>query len=283
MLTACLYFLYSWQKEEARNPGELKGWSVQMPDLQLLARPVARGWHLLRLDDPQGEAVQGVLRPLRRTRSREPQLTTGTRGERSATQASSRRGLGRGSSWAKVSVHSYYLRLQTLSWNETPERGPLFQRLFFRSSCWFGGVIWMCCSPGWQEVLGWASPVEIAGQSTDGIATGAKAFKWGNESRPRRALNLNASRPSSLYCTKRFLLQPVLSQTPDFIVGVKDRSESSTLKSTFLRFGRWGVTGWAEDLRTAWRFGHAVPVQAMLRRLQCWYTYPRGESRVLEG
>ena len=106
-----------------------------MPDLQLLACPVAQGWHLLRLDDAQGEAVQGVLRPPRRTRSRVPQLATGTRSERSATQASSRGGLGRGSSWAKVSVHSYYLQLQTLSCNETPEQGPLFQRLFFRSSC----------------------------------------------------------------------------------------------------------------------------------------------------
>ena len=153
-----------------------------MPALQLLWCPVAQLWHLLHLYKLQRKAMKGVLRPPRRTASRVPQLTSRTCRERSAVQVSSYSGLGLGSSWVKVSIRLYYLQLQTLSWNEMPEQGPLFQRLFFRSSCWFGGVIWMCCFPGWQELLGWASPVEIAAQTMDAITGRAQAFNWGSES-----------------------------------------------------------------------------------------------------
>lgn len=132
-----------------------------MPDMQLLWCPLAQIWHLLHLCDLQGKATQGVLQPPQRTMSRVPQLTC-------AVRVGFYRGLGLGSSWAKVSIHSYYLQLQMLFWNEMPEQGPLFQRLFFRPSYWFGGVIWMCCALGWQKLLDWASPVEIAGQSMEG-------------------------------------------------------------------------------------------------------------------
>lgn len=139
-------------------------------------------WHLLRLYDLLGKAVQGVLWPPQRTTSGVPQLTSGTCRERSAVPVGFCRGLGLGSSWVKVLVHYYYLQLQILSWNEMPEQGPIFQRLFFRLSYWFRGVIWLQHSTRVMKVKFWF-------------------VTWDG---PRGYLNLNTSCPGVCIVQKRF-------------------------------------------------------------------------------
>lgn len=237
--------------------------------------PIAQNWHPLCLCDLQEKAMQGVLCHLRGA------SVTSTAGhvERDllCSLAFIVLGLAR---WRYQSI--CYLQLQTLSWNEMPEQGPLFQRGHLTDlEEWFecGG------SPGWQKLLDWASSVESSGQNMDGITTWAQAFNWGSESqvlgcgwdRPRGGFIPELFLCWCLYGTKRFLVQLVYSQTPYFIVGIKDRSGSCT----FLHFSSWGVTGWAGDWLNQYCMSKPPRGSPMLWRLQCWYKYPLSGSCVL--